>query len=354
MGNGDILDEFIQSLEDENFSIRTIKNNIFVLKPFVEWTQDRTITDKLVMEYLRTLKPKEYSDSTLYFYRSILKKFLGYISPEMARNVKLKMKKKEPPNILTQKEVEALIDACRNTRDRALISFLYESGCRKGELLSIRIENVALTEYGAIVTIPKGKTGSRTIPIVYSASYLRQWIDVHPTKHDNTSPLFCSLYAPHNTVTFSGLTHMFELLKERTGIKKSVYCHLFRHSRATHMATKYTEQEMKKLLGWTAGSDMAAVYVSLSQRDVLNAVLRENGIETKERENNTLKVEKCPRCKQVNPEALNYCGICGFPLKEAGIKQLETETDSFETEFAQLIAKYPNLIENLAKYKNTE
>lgn len=97
---------------------------------------------------------------------------------------------------------------------------------------------MAFTEYGATVTIPKGKTGSRTIPIVYSASYIRQWIDAHPTKHEVNSPLFCSLYAPHDAVSFSGLTHMFELLKERTGIKKKLYCHLFRHSRASHMATK--------------------------------------------------------------------------------------------------------------------
>jgi integrase len=63
------------------------------------------------------------------------------------RNIKLKVKRKKPPIILTQAKIEQLIEACRNPQDKALISFLYESGCGKGELVSIRLENIIFRTY---------------------------------------------------------------------------------------------------------------------------------------------------------------------------------------------------------------
>ncbi|WP_229396649.1 phage integrase N-terminal SAM-like domain-containing protein [Methanosarcina sp. DH1] len=98
-----IFDEYLQRLEDDGLSKRTLDNNIFILKPFIKWLDGQEITDKTVLAYLRSLKPKNYSDSTLYQYKAVLKKFLSTISPEGARSIKLKVKRREPPIILSQK-----------------------------------------------------------------------------------------------------------------------------------------------------------------------------------------------------------------------------------------------------------
>lgn len=317
-----ILAEYLQKLEDDGLSKRTIDNNAFILKPFIAWLDGREVTDQIVLAYLRSLKPRNYSESTLYQYRAVLKKFLSTTDPEQARNIKLKVKRREPPIILTPKEIEQLIDACRNPRDKALISFLYESGCRKGELVSIRIENVVFTDYGATVTIPKGKTGPRTIPVVYSASYLRQWIDGHPTR-GNGDPLFCSLQQPFARLSYSGLSHLMSTLKERTRLKKDLYPHLFRHSRASHLANQFTEQQLKQFLGWTAGSNMAAVYVHLSQRDIQNAVLHAYGLETNTEDKESFEVCRCPRCKEINPAKAQFCLKCSMVLDPVIAKQIE-------------------------------
>jgi len=348
MNNELILDEYLQRLEDDGLSKRTVDNNIFVLKPFTQWLGDQEITDKTILAYLRSLKPKNYSDSTMYQYRAVLKKFLSTINPEQARNIKLKVKQKEPPIILTPEEIEQLIEACRNPRDKALISFLYESGCRKGELVSIRIENVTFTEFGATVTIPKGKTGPRVIPIIYSASYLRQWVEGHPTK-GKSDPLFCSLQEPFAQFSFSGLSHLMRVLQERTGIKKDIYPHLFRHSRASHLANKFTEQQLKQFLGWTAGSNMAAVYVHLSQRDIQDAVLKAYGIESKTEDNNKFKVSKCPRCKEINPDQSAYCGKCGLPLKDDARQKIDSEMAEIDIEIMRAVASNPAILDELAK-----
>lgn len=346
-----LVDEYLQKLDDDGLSKRTINNNIFVLKPFIKWLGDQEVTDKTVMAYLRSLKPRNYSESTLYQYRAVLKKFLSTINPEQARNIKLKVKRKEPPIILTQSEIERLIEACRNPRDKALISYLYESGCRKGELVSIRIENVSFTDFGATVTIPKGKTGPRTIPVVYAASYLRQWIDGHPTK-GACDPLFCSLQEPFGQFSFSGLSHLMRTLKKRTGIKKDLYPHLFRHSRASHLANQFTEQQLKQYLGWTAGSNMASIYVHLSQRDIQNAVLKAYGIEPNKEDKESFKVGRCPRCKEVNPDTVLYCGKCGLPLKEEFRDKLEKAKEEIDMAYMQAIALNPKVLEKLAEEIN--
>ena len=73
------------------------------------------------------------------------------------------------------------------------------------------------------------------------------------------------------------------------------------------MAAHMTEQQLKKYLGWTEGSNMAAVYVHLSGKDIDDAVLKMNGMEVEEKEeDNALKTIKCPRCKQIQ-DARNGC-----------------------------------------------
>jgi site-specific recombinase XerD len=330
------LDKYLDSLENTDLSERTKENTRLALTRYMNWLGDKEICLDTVNTYMRDLKKKGLADTTLYHHKAILKKFLSKIDPEGAKEIKLKMKKREPPIILTPKEIEQLINACMNARDRAFISFLYESGCRQGEILSIRIETVNFNEYGAMVTM-KGKTGPRTIQVIYSASYLRAWKDVHPLRDIENAPFFCSLKPPHVTISETGIRHIYEALKERTGIKKRIYSHLFRHSRATHLSKSFTESQLKVFLGWSPRSSMPAVYVNLSGVDMEDAVLKLHGIESRQTGSEGFKVGICPRCKEVNPETFSFCGKCGMPLTSSSQKTEQSEHDEFDIQFSRLI-----------------
>jgi len=43
---------------------------------------------------------------------------------------------------LTSKEIDSLIEAADNLRDRLIIRFLFRAGCRVSELVSLRLENI--------------------------------------------------------------------------------------------------------------------------------------------------------------------------------------------------------------------
>jgi integrase len=57
-------------------------------------------------------------------------------------------------------ELEALVEATENPRDRALLLCHYESGCRIGELLTLKIESIRFDKYGALLIV-NGKTGAK-------------------------------------------------------------------------------------------------------------------------------------------------------------------------------------------------
>ena len=115
----------------------------------------------------------------------------------------------------------------------------------------------------------------------------------------------------HEPLNYEGARALFRRLARKTGLRKRVYSHLMRHTRATELANVLTEAQMKEYLGWVQGSDMPSVYVHLCGRDVDNALLRAHGITVTEesKPKMELTMTTCPRCRQkAGPEALGVLG----------------------------------------------
>ncbi|MFH1311425.1 MAG: tyrosine-type recombinase/integrase [Nanoarchaeota archaeon] len=222
--------------------------------------------------------------------------------------------KKIPEELLTENEMADIIKFCKNDRDRALMSLMCESGCRIGEAGSMQIKHVLFEEYGARITL-KGKTGMRKILVVKSAPHLRNWINLHSNLENRESPLW-----PGPSGECLSYARIVNILKEssiKARIRKRVHPHLLRHSRATLMAKTATEATMKHYLGWTQGSNMAAIYIHFSGKDTDDAILQQNGIIIKKSETDSpMKPKKCFRCHSLNGFSDNFCKICSMPLNE--------------------------------------
>jgi integrase/recombinase XerD len=111
-----------------------------------------------------------------------VRNFLSNINPDVAGTIKTKrhVSKTSPDDMLTGGDIEALINAAPTNRDRALIACLFDSGARKGELLSTTIQDAKFDENGCILWLREGKTGPRPARLIYAASFLREWLNVHP------------------------------------------------------------------------------------------------------------------------------------------------------------------------------
>jgi hypothetical protein len=196
---------------------------------------------------------------------------------------------------------------------------------RASELLGLKIGDVHFDEYGAYLIV-KGKTGERRIRLISSVLDLKNWLNVHPRKDDPNAPLFCSL-SPNRKgkpMRETSLNYKLKEIAKKCGIQKNVYPHLFRHTRATHLAKYLTEQELKIYFGWRPNSGVASVYVHLSGADIDNKILAVNGIKKEENvKPTTISPIKCPKCGELNSIGNKFCQKCGSPLDIKTIEKIE-------------------------------
>jgi len=319
---------------------RVIKyiNHLLVLsraagKPF--WHFGKEDVEKLVKQ----VNVAEYSEHTKRDYKIILKRFFQWLRncneyeheyPPEVKWIKTRLHRKRllPEALLTQQEIKMLIEATENPRDRALILTHYESGCRIGETLSLRILHVKFDQYGAVLIVD-GKTGPRRVRVIAAAPALASWLSIHPLRNDPRAPLWVGIgtVGRHKRLDYHGVRALLRRLVQKTGLNKRLYTHLMRHTRATELASFLTEAQMKELLGWVQGSDMPSVYVHLSGRDVDSALLRAHGIalNREEQVEVELKSTLCTRCKQrAGPEA-HFCPSCGMVFDMKSAMKLEEE-----------------------------
>ena len=264
-----------------------------------------------------------YQESTKRDFRITIKKFYRWLRetedyPEEVKWIKSMGRKCEriklPEEMLSEEDIKNLINVAENPRDKAFIAILYESGCRIGEMLFLRLKHIKFDQYGAQLLVD-GKTGYRRIRIIASAPYLTEWINKHPKRDDPEAPLWIT--RDYEIMRYAALRITFKRIFKKAGVHKKINFHNFRHSRATYLANHLTEAQMKEFFGWVQASDMASIYVHLSGRDVDNALLKVHGIKKpEEEEKSQINPKKCPRCQEINPFTNKYCNRCGMILDE--------------------------------------
>jgi len=299
------------------------------------------------------LEQSKYSDWSKKDFKVAIKRFYKWLKgkdeeyPEEVKWIKTgfrNSKHKLPEELLTEDEVNRIAEQATHPRDKAFVQILYESGCRIAELLTLRIKNIHFDEYGATLRVT-GKTGDRRVRIVASTPSLAAWLDIHPKRNNPEAPLWLSRASRTKLLPFNYSTAnvLLRRLAGKADIKKRMNPHLFRHSRATALASKLTEAQMKEYFGWTQGSNMAAIYVHLSGRDVDSAILQLHGlVNEKEKKEEKFRARNCPRCRQPNSPASKFCNKCGAVLDVETVLMVEQER-----------AKADNLLNELMKDKET-
>ena len=85
----------------------------------------------------------------------------------------------------TQDDDQLFLKYCPSTRDRCYHTISRDTSCRPHEILGLRIKDVVFKmagdrQYAEVLV--NGKTGSRTVPLINSIPYLKDWIDSHPQR----------------------------------------------------------------------------------------------------------------------------------------------------------------------------
>lgn len=187
----------------------------------------------------------------------------GGLETDPSRDVESLPERRKLPRFLFEEEMSALIaladgDDFGSVRDRALLEFLYSTGCRVGETTGLALGDLDLDSGTAKVL---GKGSKERIVFLAGparralAAYLpmraallaRVGASIRDARHDAT-PLFVNVRG--GGLTERGVEWIIDSYARKSGMNKRVSPHAFRHSFATHLVGRGADiRVVQELLG---------------------------------------------------------------------------------------------------------
>lgn len=237
-----IMDEYLLGLKLENKAERTIRNYRWFLERFfsVCTVPLKLLTSEDVRKYLNHFTNGK-KERTVDAYLSALSSFLQFcLAEEYIENVVIKKRwrPKIPqslPKYLNETEFARVKINTENLnlRDRALMLFLFSSGCRSSEVSNLSIQDVNLEKRTAEVT---GK-GKRIRKVHFSeecAIALKEYLQTRNC--DGIAPLF--LNNTGQRLEANAIYYITKKIGKKAGLQQSLHPHCCRHTFATNMLAR--------------------------------------------------------------------------------------------------------------------
>ena len=268
-----MYEEYYNKLREEclirNRSSRTAGNYIKSISQFMKWTGYKRMEELTIQDARAFILEKRHSGiaaSTCNFYNSsicFLYKHVLQIPwdqdtvPRMRLDIKL-------PEVLSLEEVEKLINAATEVRNKAIIALLYSSGLRVGELVKLRPEDIYMSTMQVYIAKSKNHRDRWTILSNRALELLKEYWRSYPVKREK---LFVSLDATRKPLQVSGVEKMLRVVGKDAGI--SVHPHTLRHSFASHMIEQGVPiSYVQSMLGHRC-LESTQVYIHISNKTVM-------------------------------------------------------------------------------------
>ena len=245
---------------------------------------------------------------------------------------------------------------------------------RPHEILNLKVKDIkfSITDEGiyfAEVRITHGKTGPRTVPLIDSLPYLKEWLEEHPMGNVTDSNIFISLEKNHGSkLTLDGLSSHYEYYKTKyfpkllddstiseydkalvkNMLTKPWNLYVFRHSALTEKSLILSESVLKDYAGWSMASKMTQVYVHL-RGESSKVLLQKTGVIKKEDigQVNALKTRQCPNCFEPNRPDSQFCIKCRIVLSLESYNDVLKRQKEKDLEMNQLREQQSNDIKEL-------
>lgn len=234
------------------------------------WGEERAgdfgrVTYTVVRRYLAALHQQRYQRRSMSRKLSALRSFFGYLAArglvehnpaDLIRSPKLD---KSLPEFLYSREMEALlaepdVDTAAGMRDRAILEFLYATGCRRAELVGLTLAAVDLEEGLARVIGKREKER-----IVYFGEPCREALEAYlggpreellsQARQAREEPaVFLNRFGgPLSARAVNSIVEKYVL---RVGASHHITPHKLRHTFATHMLDAGADlRTIQELLG---------------------------------------------------------------------------------------------------------
>lgn len=149
--NEEVVKRYEEWLVAEHYRPRTKQFYRRIVRTFAEYLKDKSIasvTHLDVRSYIAHLSAQGATWATSFDNLQVLRRFYdflhlgGMVSYVAPRLVKMRDAPRKIPRTLSEFEVRQFLAAAYTLREVALVEFLYGTGCRVSEVISLRVENI--------------------------------------------------------------------------------------------------------------------------------------------------------------------------------------------------------------------
>ena len=238
----DLHGSYLRELKNRGYAPNTLRAYGASVGHFLQFKAATAFPpDERISRFLATydsVEPRRIAWSAIkLFYELVLKKPCPYTMEKVRLRHRL-------PSFLERSEVLLLLSKIRNPRHRLMISMLYGSGIRIGELVRLRVRDIDFSSLSIRVVNAKRNKDRITV----FAESLAEGLKAVVKGREENEYVFVSMNGrPYNRRTIQAI---FERTVRASGLQKHASCHTLRHSFATSLLGNGIDiRAIKDLLG---------------------------------------------------------------------------------------------------------
>lgn len=259
---------FLEFLKGKRFSKSTIASYGGFILEFLRFTESKPVNNLNeidVRHYIEwAVKKLNYAISTHRQMVSAFKHF-AYFYPLCSINVDniyMPKKDKKLPVVLSIEEVFLIIQTAKNLKHRTIISMLYGSGLRIGEIIDLKLSDFDFNRKQLYIKNAKGRKDRYTTIAESLFPLLKNYHNTYkPEKFFIENPKG-GKYSPESIRSF------LKKITKAARITKTVTPHTLRHSYATHMLEQGTDiRYIQELLGHSR-PETTMIYTHVTKKDL--------------------------------------------------------------------------------------
>ena len=138
-------------------------------------------------------------------------------------------------DVLTEAEVNRMIQSCKNIKEKAMITLLAYSGVRNRSFCNIKLRDVDFGDNTINIRKVKGRKEYQSNVSSDCTKVLLKYLEKCPKKSND---LLFTTKIKENKYTGSDIRKLVNVIAKRAKIDKNVYPHLLRHSLASNMLNR--------------------------------------------------------------------------------------------------------------------
>jgi len=268
----EVLNTFIKYLKGKRYSKSTVNTYSSFIAEFLNYIKNKSVTDLTNRDVEKFIEdvfiPRRYSISTQRQFISAMKLFADFNPGCDIKQVDLKRPKKSKylPTVLSQPEILEILRCTKNLKHRAILALIYSCGIRVGELINLELLHIDIIRKQLAIRNSKGRK-DRYVNIAESIiPLLRNYIlTFKPIKYFAEGK-------PKNKYSANSVRAFLKKSTKLANITKHVTPHTLRHSYATHLLESGTDIRLiQTLLGHNKPeTTMIYTHVSRSSLEAIN------------------------------------------------------------------------------------